>query len=153
HECFRKYASVEDSYRDHSDFLKNRDNYSFLFQLDPADYSGWAYGLKRAGYATNPNYAKLLIKVIDDNNLQRYTLVALERIKNGVQQDVASNNTNDDTYTLNDQTNTTTAQPAVNIEVIAGAYPKHEFTINQTRVIYANAGTSLFALANTYNIA
>ncbi|MBD0333844.1 MAG: glucosaminidase domain-containing protein, partial [Chitinophagaceae bacterium] len=51
-ECFRKYEDPLDSYRDHSDFLKNRSHYAFLFELDPTDYEAWAYGLKKAGYAT-----------------------------------------------------------------------------------------------------
>ena len=68
-ECFRKYASVEDSYRDHSDFLDRSERYQDLFKLDPLDYKGWAYGLKQAGYATNPQYAELLIKIIEDNRL------------------------------------------------------------------------------------
>ena len=53
-ECFRKYASAEASYRDHSDFLKNSGRYNVLFNLEPTDYEAWAYGLKKAGYATNP---------------------------------------------------------------------------------------------------
>jgi flagellum-specific peptidoglycan hydrolase FlgJ len=53
-ECFRKYPSVEESYKDHSDFLRSRPCYAFLFKLDPTDYEGWAKGLKKAGYATNP---------------------------------------------------------------------------------------------------
>ena len=85
HECFRSYATVEDSYRDHSDFLRSRPYYASLFNLNPSDYTSWAYGLKKAGYATNHDYATLLIKVINDNNLQEYTLIALERIKNGTQ--------------------------------------------------------------------
>ena len=68
-ECFRKYASVEDSYRDHSEFLDRSERYQDLFKLDPLDYKGWAYGLKQAGYATNPQYAELLIKIIEDNRL------------------------------------------------------------------------------------
>src|SRR5688500_4194064 len=67
-ECFRKYSCVEDSYRDHSDFLKNGTRYSFLFSIDPADYSEWAIGLKKAGYATNPKYPQMLIKLIEDYN-------------------------------------------------------------------------------------
>src|ERR1017187_8362716 len=55
-ECFRSYKSAEDSYRDHSNFLRGSPRYAFLFKLDPRDYKGWAYGLKKAGYATNPNY-------------------------------------------------------------------------------------------------
>ena len=56
-ECFRSYNNAEESYRDHSDFLKTRPNYTFLFNLDPTDYEGWAKGLKKAGYATNPAYS------------------------------------------------------------------------------------------------
>src|SRR3954464_13828179 len=52
-ECFRKYDDPFQSYRDHSDFLKNRPYYASLFQLNPTDYKAWAYGLKKAGYATN----------------------------------------------------------------------------------------------------
>jgi LysM repeat protein len=154
-ECFRSYPTVEDSYRDHSDFLKSRPNYSFLFNLDPADYTSWAYGLKRAGYATNPDYAGLLIKIINDNNLEDYTLIALERIKNGIQQDFAGNDQSPAGKHVgsSDEAVNNEAQPAVDIEVIDGSYPQGEFTINQTKVIYANTGTSLFALANNYDIA
>lgn len=68
-ECFRKYATVENSYTDHSEFLDKSARYQDLFKLDPLDYKGWAYGLKQAGYATNPAYAELLIKIIEDNQL------------------------------------------------------------------------------------
>jgi LysM repeat protein len=71
-ECFRKYRKVEESYRDHSDFLKSESRYSSLFSLDPTDYKGWARGLKRAGYATNPDYANMLIRKIDEYNLYYY---------------------------------------------------------------------------------
>lgn len=76
-ECFRKYNSAADSYRDHSDFLKNNIRYSGLFKLEPNDYKGWAVGLKRAGYATNPRYPQILIRNIEDNNLQQYDLQAI----------------------------------------------------------------------------
>ncbi len=69
HECFRKYRSVEESYKDHSDFLRRGQRYAFLFSLDPKDYKSWARGLKRAGYATNPHYDKMLIRIIEDNKL------------------------------------------------------------------------------------
>jgi LysM repeat protein len=68
-ECFRKYNSVMESYRDHSEFLRTRPRYAFLFDLDITDYKGWAHGLKKAGYATNPNYAHQLIKVIEEYGL------------------------------------------------------------------------------------
>jgi LysM repeat protein len=70
HECFRKYDNPERSFYDHSDFLRYRDRYAFLFELSSTDYKAWAHGLKKAGYATNPQYAHLLIKIIEENNLQ-----------------------------------------------------------------------------------
>ncbi|MBN1118015.1 MAG: glucosaminidase domain-containing protein [Bacteroidales bacterium] len=71
-ECFRKYKSVEESYQDHSDFLTTKSRYSSLFELKPDDYKGWAKGLKQAGYATSPTYAKALISVIEENELYIY---------------------------------------------------------------------------------
>ncbi len=71
-ECFRVYASAAESFRDHSDFLRYRDRYKSLFELDITDYKGWAYGLKRAGYATDPAYPRKLIKLIEDYRLDRY---------------------------------------------------------------------------------
>lgn len=71
-ECFRKYSSADESFRDHSDFLRYKDRYSFLFDLDPTDYRGWAYGLKKAGYATDPKYPQKLIKLIEDYRLYEY---------------------------------------------------------------------------------
>jgi hypothetical protein len=70
-DCFRVYDKPEDSFRDHSAFLK-RKNYTKLFELDKNDYQGWAYGLKKAGYATNPNYPALLIGIIQKYNLDQY---------------------------------------------------------------------------------
>src|SRR5476649_1359846 len=70
-DCFRVYDHPEDSYRDHSEFLK-RKRYAPLFELDKNDYVGWANGLKAAGYATNPNYPQLLINVIQKYNLDQY---------------------------------------------------------------------------------
>jgi hypothetical protein len=81
-ECFRVYATAEESYKDHSDFLKTRPHYAFLFKLDPTDFDGWAKGLKKAGYATNPTYPQKLLKVINDFNLQQYSLEALARQNN-----------------------------------------------------------------------
>ncbi len=68
-ECFRKYRRPEESFSDHSDFLKSGSRYTFLFKIDPTDYKGWARGLKKAGYATNPDYANMLIRKIEENNL------------------------------------------------------------------------------------
>jgi LysM repeat protein len=68
-ECFRKYDTPDGSFLDHSDFLRYRDRYASLFDLPITDYKGWAHGLKKAGYATNPMYAELLIKIIEENKL------------------------------------------------------------------------------------
>ena len=70
-ECFRKYPTVAASYRDHSEFLQKA-RYANLFELAITDFKGWAKGLKKAGYATNPKYAELLIKIIEDNQLHQY---------------------------------------------------------------------------------
>ena len=70
-ECFRSYSSAEESYKDHSEFLKNGKRYQFLFSYSVDDYKNWAYGLKKAGYATNPEYAELLIKIIEELNLNK----------------------------------------------------------------------------------
>lgn len=70
-ECFRKYKKVEDSYRDHSLFLQ-RPRYAELFDLPLTDYKGWAHGLRRCGYATDPAYAGKLIKLVEDYNLLQY---------------------------------------------------------------------------------
>ncbi len=71
-DCFRKYRRPEDSYRDHSKFLSKRGRYSFLFKYSITDYKDWAYGLKRAGYATNPRYPQLLIHYIEKYHLYKY---------------------------------------------------------------------------------
>lgn len=71
-ECFRMYDHPEESFRDHSVFLSQRDRYKDLFKLDINDYSGWANGLKAAGYATNPKYPESLISTIERFDLQRF---------------------------------------------------------------------------------
>lgn len=71
-ECFRKYEHASASFMDHSDFLRYRDRYKFLFDLPVTDYKGWAYGLKKAGYATDPAYPAKLIKLIEENKLYEY---------------------------------------------------------------------------------
>lgn len=158
-ECFRKYASVEDSYRDHSDFLKSRPIYAFLFKLDPTDYEGWAKGLKKAGYATSSTYSQALVKLIVENNLQDYTLLALNG-QNDPEELFAANAKEDEKMNT---ASFTVEQP---MEIISPAvvksmkktvrvekYPYNElFTLNDLKVVYASAGTSLLAVANNYNV-
>jgi LysM repeat protein len=68
-ECFRRYSKPEESFYDHSDFLRSGSRYSFLFDIEPSDYKSWARGLKKAGYATNSDYANMLIRKIEEYNL------------------------------------------------------------------------------------
>lgn len=70
--CFRQYSSVEDSYRDHSIFLRYTSHYSPLFELEITDYRGWARGLQKFGYATNPRYSSMLINIIERYELYRF---------------------------------------------------------------------------------
>ncbi len=153
-ECFRAYASAEDSYRDHSDFLKRSQRYAFLFQLDPADYKDWAKGLKKAGYATNPKYTQQLIKYIEAYDLQLYTLVALGKRKMEAEQPM---------YAVNNQLvpvistavvaqDSEAMEPEVPVKALRLRYPEEAFRINDTRVIVALAGTPLLAIAEQYGI-
>lgn len=73
-ECFRSYKNADESFRDHSLFLKNRSRYAFLFEESPTDYKAWAKGLKKAGYATNRKYPQLLIDLIERYELHKYDL-------------------------------------------------------------------------------
>ena len=143
-ECFRSYDSAELSYRDHSNFLKNSPRYADLFKLDPEDYKAWAYGLKSAGYATNIRYSQILVKLIEDYNLQQYSLIALgklassdETIGAGPKKEEAVSN--DAVYT----------EPAI---MAPPTYPAGEFQVNNTKVIYVKGGTSWLALAEKYSL-
>lgn len=177
-ECFRKYASAAESFRDHSDFLVSRPHYSFLFKLDPTDYEGWAKGLKKAGYATDKSYPERLIKVINDYNLHEYTLIALNKKNN--EPSFASNQESiiKDTVlgeliipvSSKKNVQKSVAQTAEKIEedsvVIinpnlnnnikstntATSYPTGIFTINHSKVIFATEGTSLLSIAKQYDI-
>ncbi|CAM3311270.1 glucosaminidase domain-containing protein [Aequorivita lipolytica] len=71
-ECFRKYKDPKYSYRDHSLFLTQRSRYQDLFKLRKDDYKGWAKGLRKAGYATDPKYPDKLIGIIERYNLTAY---------------------------------------------------------------------------------
>ena len=147
-ECFRKYDDPSGSYKDHSDFLKNRPNYTALFQIDPTDYKAWAYGLKKAGYATNPKYPQILIRLIEDYGLQEYTLLALKGgDTNGNGAVWASN-----TQTVKEDEATNPAkelEPSVEKTV---SYPSGTFRINETNVVYVTRGTAFLKLADEYNI-
>ena len=80
-ECFRSYRDPLSSFDDHSEFLTTRDRYSFLFDFDPLDYKRWALGLREAGYATNPKYPQLLIRIIEKHELYKYDIMAAKSDK------------------------------------------------------------------------
>ena len=80
-ECFRKYKDPKESYRDHSLFLKTRPRYAFLFDYNIKNYKQWAYGLKKAGYATDKKYPIKLINLIERLNLKRFDRYAKNNLK------------------------------------------------------------------------
>lgn len=151
-ECFRSYDEASQSYRDHSDFLKGGARYASLFALDPEDYKSWAHGLKKAGYATNPRYAPIIIRLIEDYNLQQYSLIALgkmapeEEIVASVPRPVGEMPADISAFVKQQDPQVEIAPPP------AVTYPSGEFTINNTKVIYAKQGTSLLAIAQQYEI-
>lgn len=145
-ECFRKYDEPAQSYKDHSDFLRNGQRYAFLFNLEPTDYKGWANGLKKAGYATNPRYPQIIIKLIEDYHLDDYTLIAMGKMEP---------KTNDIAVVAKQATQQPEVTQAVVVEkpaVIKPVYPEGVFKINDTKVVFVKAGTSFFALAQEHNI-
>lgn len=160
-ECFRKYSSVEESYKDHSDFLRTRPMYAFLFKLDPTDYEGWAKGLKKAGYATSSTYAQQLIRLIVENNLQSFTLLAMQRKEMGDDLFVTArtNETQEELSESRDKRSeanenaATKPKVALKEKAVTSNYPLNSiFNINEAKVIYAEAGTSLLAVADTYKV-
>jgi flagellum-specific peptidoglycan hydrolase FlgJ len=150
-ECFRSYTNAEQSYIDHSDFLKNGQRYAFLFRLDPTDYEGWAHGLRKAGYATNKKYATILIRIINDYHLQDYTLIAMGKMK-PEEEWLASVSPISKPATAPDEVKITAHTPEVVVEPEV-IYPEGEFKINDTRVVYAKAGSSLIGLAEKHDVA
>ena len=145
-ECFRSYAIAADSYKDHSDYLKQTPRYGFLFKLNPEDYEGWAYGLKKAGYATNIKYSQILIKLIEDYDLEKYSLIAMGKLpaEQPVEGSLASDMMRASLPGFTDSSTQRAATPAL--------YPDGAFTINAAKCIYAKAGVSLLSLSNQYEI-
>ncbi len=181
-ECFRVYDNAEASFIDHSNFLKTRTHYAFLFKLDVRDFTSWAFGLKQAGYATNPNYPAQLIKAINDYDLAQYSLIAIEQKKKGIDfeitQPVAKQpettntvapvvqpsptkevaTTKEDSPALKKEISpapTKEETPATTKEVKTNAVSLLEntkVTINHTKAILATKGTSLLAIASQQKI-
>jgi LysM repeat protein len=145
-ECFRKYPSAEDSYIDHSNFLMSSPRYTSLFSIDPSDYVSWANRLKEAGYATNPKYPQVLIKLIEDYQLQEYTLIAM-----GKQADKKESTTSEIVITASNYAIPGELKMPV-VEKTKPVYPEGEFKINETKVIFVKKGTSFLPIAKQYKI-
>ncbi len=103
-ECFRKYKSALESYNDHSEFLAHRAFYKDLFTLDKSDYTAWAKGLKKAGYATDPKYPSKLISIIERYKLYEYDQKVLNSnyvpVKKAETQEVTFAPTQEHMYTV-----------------------------------------------------
>ncbi|MBX2933703.1 MAG: LysM peptidoglycan-binding domain-containing protein [Ferruginibacter sp.] len=149
-ECFRAYKNASDSYRDHSDFLRGNKRYADLFKLNQDDYAGWAKGLKKAGYATNPRYPDLLIKYVEQYNLQQYSLAVLN---NQPPVDIALQTQKDEqTATVTNSEKATETTVADNIVNAENNNPENITSINAIKCVFVKKGTSLLAIANKYDI-
>lgn len=140
-ECFRAYGSAEESYRDHSDFLKNSSRYAFLFNYESTNYKDWAFGLKQAGYATNPRYPEMLIRFIETNNLQQYdtaNFLLANNVDPEPNYDVFHTAIQEKHPGNNQQTNTYIA------------FSNH--VVNGSKAIFVPEGTSLLAIATRQKI-
>lgn len=151
-ECFRKYNTAEESYSDHSDYLFNTSRYASLFQLSATDYKGWAYGLKRAGYATNPRYPQILISNIEKYNLQQYNSEDVsERI---VENPIASNITNS-IITKSPASEVVVETPKENNvfkKIFSGRKNRGNQFFNRLKAVMVFKGTSLLAIATENEI-
>lgn len=145
-ECFRVYKDADESYRDHSNFLRGSTRYAPLFRLDPSDYKAWAYGLRKAGYATNPRYPDILIKNIEDNNLQQYTLLAASDVPVFDATKYTSDKEDQNIKDVFDSAGT-------NVETQANKSSQSaNLIINGSKALYVAQGTSLLAIATQHNI-
>jgi len=149
-ECFRVYKNPEQSFIDHSDFLVNGNRYDFLFELKPTDYKGWAKGLRKAGYATNPKYSKLLITIIEESELYKYDEKALGRkfARKQTKKNVATDNS--ETAEEGDPI----ALPVLaDIDSYSFDSPIREvFENNRCRYIVVQKGDTFYSLAREYDL-
>ncbi|MFT5821875.1 MAG: LysM repeat protein [Crocinitomix sp.] len=148
-ECFRSYENAALSYDDHSLFLTGRERYSGLFELNLTDYKGWAKGLKRAGYATNPKYADLLITIIERHDLGQYDLMPylpIEMEKEREQAELTTTVDKDAPVTV------ITNEEEKEIEVIAVS--SHQVVLNKyrTRYVTVSEGDTFYTISKEFNI-
>jgi LysM repeat protein len=161
-ECFRKYNTALESYDDHSNFLKTRPRYAFLFELDPTDYKGWAKGLKKAGYATDPAYADRLIKIIEDFDLHQLDLgqspVLYAETKPAVPETntgmASSSNTNDDAIatTIPAKENHGRKIFVPSVDVVDAFAPRSIKEKNGVKYVIGRKGDTYTSLARELNL-
>ena len=145
-ECFRKYGTAWESYRDHSDFLSGSKRYASLFDLKKTDYKSWARGLKKAGYATNKEYAELLIRIIEENNLQAYDRGVVARKGDIVEQVVVIDDETEDEPVTTDETITDIDNFTVNINA------RTALQINRINYVVVKSGDTFVGLAEEFEL-
>lgn len=156
-ECFRVYENPEQSYIDHSQFLTTRDRYAGLFKLDITDYKGWAKGLKTAGYATNPEYANILIRIIEANQLNNLdkgedlpivNLPAIDSIT------VSLTNSNSEQLLAGSHFLPGYEQPVINnfIYIKTGKRDHKVYENNGANLIFARKGDTYSSIAKEFDI-
>lgn len=143
-DCFRSYRNADESYRDHSDFLVTGSRYKSLFSLSSTDYKGWAHGLKKAGYATNPDYPSLLIANIEKYDLHSFDTGTKRRV-------VSSSGTS-----VNQVRESTLSQYGVTdnnqngIVIMAGQGRMHE--LNRVQYVIVRDGDTYDSLADEFQL-
>ena len=143
-ECFRKYSDPLESYRDHSDFLRYRDRYKFLFDYEITDYKSWAYGLKKAGYATDPGYPGKLISIIEQYGLSQYDIVTASSV---------SGHEVPRTLPLPpSQIDQIQKVKKSSKEVFRFSLTRQVYSVNGVSFIYANAGETYESIAAAYGL-
>ncbi len=151
-ECFRKYSSAADSYKDHSDYLYFSPRYAALFKLQPTDYRGWAYGLKAAGYATNPRYPQILISNIEKYNLQQFNEPMSAESQAAL---TAKLGLADPEKQPKDIITAAEPKKESNLfqKLFSGKKNKNNQYFNRLKAVMAFHGTSLLSIATEHNIA
>jgi hypothetical protein len=150
-ECFRKYRNVAESYRDHSLFLTTRERYIPLFSLEITDYNRWAEGLKHAGYATNPKYPQILVRIIDENKLYELDQEAINGNVEG--EALAGNSLVSDTVDVVDfidYRNDWISQQLVPLEI--GGLDRQVYKNNGVKCIIAREGDNFYNIASEFGI-
>jgi uncharacterized FlgJ-related protein len=166
-ECFRVYDNDSLSYVDHSNFLRTASRYNFLFELEKNDYKGWAIGLRKAGYATNPSYASIVIKHIEEHNLNQYDNMKSIPSSNGInmmkgKKETASNiststpSANLPTNEINDDKVSSETFPVVhwNVSNVTDATDAYTNTAvpNNSHPVYSSRTRSRYTKARLHNI-